>query len=85
MSNITALPLSTSKARDHVTLSIEELALLLAEAENAGYRRGVHDADIEASRAVELRHNHWLVQGARAKLWASRVRQDVAKKSGDQP
>ena len=73
MSNIATLPLSTV-AREHFTLSIDAIAELLAEAENLGYRRGVHDADIDMQRAYDLRHGHWLVQGSRAKLWAARVR-----------
>ena len=50
---ISQLPVQNSKARTHVTLPIEELATLLADAETMGGRRAMSMSD-ETERVIFL-------------------------------
>lgn len=73
MTNVATLPVDQSKAREHVTLPIEELARRLALAYSLGYRNGVSDADLDAPRHAHLLCAQLLTIETRVDLYAAQL------------
>lgn len=77
-SNIARFTGNTEKARDHVTLPIEDMARILAEAEDLGYRRALIDGRVADHEANRLRTNHWQMFQIRVNLyralWHSKIK-----------
>lgn len=76
---VRSLPIADSKAREHVTLSFEAIAQMLAEAEQMGFRRGVHACNVSDQEAVCLQLHHWLSHETRARLYQARLKRELMK------
>lgn len=78
---VATLSIPNSKAREHVTLSIDALMELIADAEDFAYRRALRDAEVNQFLASALLLNNEAMHGIRARLHAAQVRAALTKPS----
>jgi hypothetical protein len=60
-----------AKPRAHRTIAVDDLAAILAQAEELGYRRALSDARVDPKEALRLRTNHESMYSARVSIYAA--------------